>query len=152
MKKVLILIACSAVLFVGLAAILAPSEARRGGGGHGGGGFHGGGHRGGHMGAGRAMHGNINRSHVNRNVNVNRSRHVNRDVNVNRSRHVNRDVNVNRKYVYRNGRRGYWRNGVWVVAPLVAGATYAASCSYEYNRWQSTGSSYWRDRYYNCAN
>ncbi len=135
MKKVLILIACGAVLFVGLAAILAPTEARRGGGG-----FHGGGHRGGHMGAGRAMHGNINRSHVNRNVNVNRSRHV------------NRDVNVNRKYVYRNGRRGYWRNGVWVVAPLVAGATYAASCSYEYNRWQSTGSSYWRDRYYNCAN
>jgi hypothetical protein len=151
MKKMLISMACGAVLLMGLAAIFAPAEARRGGGG----GFHGGGHAGGHMHGGRAMHANVNRSrHVNRDVNVNRN--INRNVAVNRNinRNVNRNVAVNRdrKYVYRNGRWGYWRNGAWVVAPLVAGATYAASCSYEYNRWQSTGSSYWRDRYYNCAN
>jgi hypothetical protein len=65
------------------------------------------------------------------------------------TRNVARDVN--RRYVYHNGRRGYWRNGVWVALP-VAGAGYVASCAYEYNRWQSTGSSYWRDRYYQCAN
>jgi len=71
-----------------------------------------------------------------------------------RSVHVNRNVtrNVNRTYAYRNGRRGYWRNGVWIAAPAIAGATYAASCAYEYGRWKSTGSTYWRDRYNECAN
>ena len=87
------------------------------------------------------------RANVNRNWTASRS--VNRNVNINRN--VTR--NVNRRYVYRNGVRGYWRNGVWVVAPAVAGAAYAASsCAYEYRRWQSTGSTYWRDRYYQCAN
>lgn len=28
----------------------------------------------------------------------------------------------------------------------------AASCSYEYGRWQATGSLYWRERYDACAN
>jgi hypothetical protein len=98
------------------------------------------------MGGGHSIsHARGHRGNVTRNVAVGRS--VNRNVNVNRT--VNR--NVNRQYVYRNGRRGYWRNGVWVAAPVVAGAAYAASCAYEYNRWQSTGSSYWRDRYYQCT-
>lgn len=140
MKKVLILLACCAVLFIGLAAAFSPADARRGGG------FRAGG---GHMHAGRAFRGNVSRHRV---VNRNINRRVTRNVN----RRVNRNVVVNRdrrrRYVYRNGRRGYWRNGVWIVAPLVAGATYVASCSYEYNRWQSTGSSYWRNRYYACAN
>jgi len=129
MRKLLIMLACGAMLLMGLAAALAPAEARRGGG------AHRGGHGGGHVHAGRAFHGNVSR---NRNVNRNVSRRV--------------DRNVDRKYVYRNGRRGYWRNGAWILAPAVAGATYVASCSYEYNRWQATGSSYWRDRYQNCAN
>ena len=54
-----------------------------------------------------------------------RNRAVSRNVNRNVTRNVNR--NVNRRYVYRNGRWGYWRNGVWIaVAPAVAGATYVA--------------------------
>ena len=61
--------------------------------------------------------------------------------------------NVNPRYVYRGGRRGYWRNGVWVAAPVAAGATYmyGSSCSYAYSNWQATGSNYWRDQYYLCA-
>lgn len=121
MWKSLIVLACGAMLSVGVAASsLTPAEARRGG-------VHIGGHGGGHVRAGRAF-----RGHVNRNVNINR----------NVARHVDR--NVTRRYVY--------RNGVWIVAPAVAGATYVASCAYEYGRWQSTGSSYWRDRYYQCTN
>ena len=93
---------------------------------------------------------------VNRNWSANRNinRDISRNVNVNRNinRNVSRNVNVNRNYAYRNGRRGYWRNGVWVVAPAVAGATYVASCGYQYSRWQATGSAYWRDRYYQCSN
>jgi hypothetical protein len=127
MKKLLVMVACGAMLVLGIAATFAPAEARRGGGVH----RHGGGNM--HMRAG-----NVNR-HVNRNINRNISRNVNR--------HVDRN-----RYVYRNGRRGYWRNGVWFAVPAVAGATYVASCSYEYSRWQATGSSYWRDRYYACAN
>ena len=57
------------------------------------------------------------------------------------TRNVTRDVN--RRYVHHNGRRGHWRNGVWVVSRLPEQG-YVASCAYEYNRWQSTGSSYWR--------
>lgn len=29
--------------------------------------------------------------------------------------------------------------------------TPAASCSYQYGRWKRSGSKYWRDRYYACA-
>jgi len=130
MRQLLLTLACAPVLLFGVTALPGAADARPGGGFHGGGG----------------------RAHVNRGVNVNRnvSRNVNRNVNVNGN--VNRNVtrNVNRGYVYHNGRRGYWRNGVWVALP-VAGAGYVASCAYEYNRWQSTGSSYWRDRYYQCA-
>lgn len=125
MQKAVVVLACAAVLFLlGAMAFLAPADARRGGG------VRGGGHFAGHAAGGR----------------VYRGRNVRR--NVNRTR----NVNVNRRYVYRNGRRGYWRNGVWVVVPAVAGATYVASCTYEYGRWQATGSTYWRDRYYRCAN
>jgi DNA-3-methyladenine glycosylase len=139
-----------ATLGLSLAVSVAPADARRGGGG---GGHHAGGHA-------RTMHANVNRSHsVNRNINRDFNRNVNRDINRNVNRNVNRDINRNvtrnvdrnRNYVWHNGRRGYWRNGVFVVAPAVAGATYVASCAYEYNRWQSTGSSYWRDRYYACS-
>lgn len=85
-------------------------------------------------------------------ANVNRSRNVNRNVTRNVDRNVTRNVNRNVKYVWHNGRRGYWRAGVFIVAPAVAGAAYVASCAYEYDRWQSSGSSYWRDRYYACVN
>ena len=127
MRQFLLSFACGILLLLAVAAHPGPAEARRGGG------FHAGG---GHFHAGRVSSHNISR-----NVNVNRN--VNWNVNVNR--------NVNRRHVYHNGRRGYWRNGVWVALPL-AGAAYVASCANEYNRWQSTGSSYWRDRYYQCAN
>ena len=133
MRQLLLSLACVPVLLLGVTALPGTADARQGG-------FHGGG---GHA---------FRQAHVNRNVNVNRnvSRNINRNVNVNRNvtRNVTRDVN--RRYVYHNGRRGYWRNGVWVALP-VAGAGYVASCAYEYNRWQSTGSSYWRDRYNQCA-
>ena len=69
-----------------------------------------------------------------------------RNARVNTHAHVHR--NVDRHYVYRNGHWGYWRNGVWVAAPAVG---YVAACAYEYGRWQSTGSAYWRDRYYRCV-
>jgi hypothetical protein len=130
-----------AVFVAGLLAFLATADARRGG-------FHGGFH-GGFRGGGHAFRpayaGGAYRGHVNRNFNANRN--INRNV----TRNVNRTVN--RQYVYRNGRRGYWRNGVWIAVPAVAGATYGyvASCAYEYRRWQNTGSAYWRDRYYQCA-
>jgi hypothetical protein len=85
------------------------------------------------------------RGTVNRNFsasrNINRNANINRNVNVNRN--VNRNVNVNRSYAYRNGRRGYWRNGVWIAAPAIAGATYGyvgSSCNYLYNQWQKTTS------------
>jgi hypothetical protein len=43
--------------------------------------------------------------------------------------------NVNRHSVYHNGRRDYWRNGVFVALPVAgAAAGYVASCAYEYNR------------------
>ena len=138
-----------AALLVGVAALMTSADARRGGGFSGGGGhFHA---------------GSVNRSFsANRNVNIRRNANVNRNVNINRNvsrnvnvnRNVGRNVNVNRNinYAYRNGRRGFWRNGVWIAAPVAAGAAYVASCAYEYNRWHSTGSSYWRDRYYQCSN
>jgi hypothetical protein len=119
----------------GTLAFLTTADARRGG-------VHrGGGHTVGHVRAGGS---------INRNANINR----NRNVNVNRNRTVSRHVdrNVNRRYAYRNGRRGYWRNGVWIAAPAIAGAAaYNASCAYEYSRWKSAGSAYWRERYYQCT-
>jgi hypothetical protein len=74
----------------------------------------------------------------------------------NRNVNVNRNVNANRRIVYRNGVRGHWRNGRWIAAPLVAAtgagvAGYVATCAYEYNRWQATGTAYWRSRYNQCA-
>jgi hypothetical protein len=136
------------VLFVGAAAFQSPADARPGGGVHRGGG-------GGHVGtvnrnfsANRSINRNAN---VNRNIN--RSANVNRNVDVNRNRNVN--VNRNVKYVYRNGQRGYWRNGIWIAAPVAAGAAYGyggTSCSYFYNQWQKTNSIYWRDRYNQCVN
>ena len=64
-------------------------------------------------------------------------------------------MNRNIKYVHRNGQRGYWRNGAWIVAPAIAGAAYGyggSSCNYLYNQWQKTSSIYWRDRYHQCVN
>jgi hypothetical protein len=138
-------------LLVGAAALLSPADARQIGGGV----RVGGGHAAYRAPAGTAYRGSVNRTRsVSRSINRDISRNVaiNRNVNVNRA--INRNVNVNRKYVYRNGRRGYWRNGVWIALPL-AGATYGytgGSCSYMYNQWQKTNSVYWRDRYYSCAN
>src|SRR5262245_35905294 len=135
MRKFLILLACGAVFSL-LAAFLSTADARRGGGG-----VHMGGHSFGHVRAGGTYGGHVNRNvAANRNMNVNRNfnrnvdRNVNRNVNVNRDVNVNRNVNVNRdvnrRYVYRDGRRGYWRNGVWIAAPLAAGAVgYVASCA-----------------------
>jgi hypothetical protein len=127
-------------LLVGTAAVLSPADARQIGGGV-------------HVGGGHAVYrapvGTAYRT-VNRNPSVNRN--ITRNISPNVT--VNRNVNVNRKYVYRNGQRGYWRNGVWIVAPL-AGAAYGysgSSCNYLYNQWQKTNSVYWRDRYRQCAN
>ena len=140
-----------AVLFVGAATFQSPADARREGGVHRAGG--------GHVGTVNrnfSPNRNINRNAgVNRNVN--RNANVNRNVDVNRNRNVNVNRNVNRnvKYVYRNGQRGYWRNGIWIAAPVAAGAAYGyggTSCSYFYNQWQKTNSIYWRDRYNRCVN
>jgi hypothetical protein len=132
MRKSLAVVACALLGVAGLLAVLTlPADARRGGGG-----------ARAHVHAGGVARGR--HAAVNRGV----SRNVNRNVVVNRN--INRTVN--RRYVQRNGRWGYWRNGVWVAAPLAAaGAGYVATCAYEYNRWKSTGSAYWRDRYYKCA-
>ena len=62
---------------------------------------------------------------------------------------------INRaRVVTRNVRRaGRWVNGVWVVggvASSVAVGT-ASNCGYYWRKWKETGSSYWRERYYeNC--
>ena len=149
MRQLLLSLACGLVLLLGLTALPDAADARHAGGFHGGGGHA---YRHAHVNRNVNVNRNVSRN-INRNVNVNRnvSRNINRNVNVNRNvtRNVTRDVN--RRYVHHNGRRGHWRNGVWVALP-VAGAGYVASCAYEYNRWQSTGSSYWRDRYYQCTN
>jgi hypothetical protein len=137
MRQLFLGLVCGPLLLLGVTAFPDSADARRGGGFHGGGGHA---HR----------HASINRN-VTRNVTRNVDRNISRNVNVNRnvSRNVTRDVN--RRYVYHNGRRGYWRNGVFVALPLAGAAGYVASCAYEYNRWQSTGNRYWRDRYYQCA-
>jgi hypothetical protein len=122
-------------LLIGATAVLSPADARQIGGVH-----VGGGHA-----VYRAPGGSAYRATVNRN------RSISRNINPNVS--VNRNVNVNRKYVVRNGKRGYWRNGVWIAAPLAGAAYgYGGSCNYLYNQWQKTNSAYWRDRYRQCAN
>ena len=108
-------------------------DARRGGGHHAGRG-----HATVHRSANTQRHASVNRA-------VHRSANVNRSIN----RNVSRNVNVNRRYVYRNGQRGYWRNGVWVAAPAAA-VGYVASCANEYKQWEAPGSAYWRHRYYQC--
>ena len=133
---------CGTVLLLGVTALAEPADARQFGG------RGGGAHAYRQTNVGRVTSHNVNRN-INRNVTRNVDRNVNRNVNRNVTRNVSGDVN--RRYVYHNGRRGYWRNGVFVALPIAGAAGYAASCAYEYNRWQSTGSSYWRDRYYQCA-
>src|SRR5262245_41993970 len=133
---------CGTVLLLGVTALAEPADARQFGG------RGGGAHAYRQTNVGRVTSHNVNRN-INRNVTRNVDRNVNRNVNRNVTRNVSGDVN--RRYVYHNGRRGYWRNGVFVALPIAGAAGYAASCAYEYNGWQSTGSSYWRDRYYQCA-
>jgi hypothetical protein len=65
-----------------------------------------------------------------------------------RNARVTTHARVDGQYVYRNGHWGYWHNGVWVAAPAFG---YGAVCAYEYRRWRSTGSSYWRNRYRRCV-
>jgi hypothetical protein len=102
MRKSLAVFACVLLGVAGLLAVSTlPADARRGGGGarahaHAGG-------VGRHAAVHRSFRGNINRG-VNRNVVVNR----------------NVNATVNRRYVQRNGRWGYWRNGVWIAAPLMS--------------------------------
>jgi hypothetical protein len=147
-----------AVLLVGAAALQSPADARRGGGAHRGGG--------GHVGTVNrnfstnrnvSRTANVNRN-INRNVIANRNINFNRNVNVNSNVNVNRNVariaNRNIKYEFRNGRRGFWRNGVWVLAPAAA-VTYGyigASCDYLFKEWQATSSIEARDSYYQCVN
>ena len=126
MQKITTLVSTMVLLMV----LATPADARRAGG------FH--------AGRGHAVHRSANFRNVNINRNVYRA-------NSNRNVSVNRNVNVNRRYVYRNGQRGYWRNGVWVAAPAAA-VGYVASCANERRQWRATGSAYWRDRYYQCIN
>lgn len=72
---------------------------------------------------------------------VNRQRHVNRGGNW-QNRSYNRSYSSN--YYGRNHRRN---NGFGIYLNL---ATPSTGCSYSYRKWQNTGSSYWRSRYYNC--
>ena len=135
MRKWLTMLVCGTAFVVGVVTFLTPADARRGGGAR-----MGGGHAYGHAHAGRAFRGGGNRNWAaNRNININR----------------NAAGNLNRQYAYRNGRRGYWNNGIWIAAPVLAGTAaygYSGSCAYLYRRWQSTGSAYWRNRYNQCAN
>jgi hypothetical protein len=126
-------------LLIGATAMLSPADARQIGGV-----YVGGGHA-----VYRAPGGSAYRATVNRNRSI--SSNINRGISPNVT--INRNVNVNRKYAYRNGQRGYWRNGVWIVAPLAGAYGYGgSSCNYLYNQWQQTNSVYWRDRYRRCAN
>ena len=147
MHKPLVTLA-AVVAFLGMLALSWSADARRGGG-------MGRGHAVGHVRAAGRVGGVGYRGGVSYRGNVTRGAAVNRSVsrNVNRNVNVNRSATVNRNYVYRNGRRGYWRNGVWIAAPLAAGAVsgYVATCAYEYRRWQDSGSDYWRNRSYQCA-
>jgi len=156
MQKITTLLSTAAFLMLILAM---PADARRGGGhfaGRGPANFH----RSANFNRNINVNRNFNRNvsvnrNFNRNVNVDRNvnvnRNFNRTVNVNRNVGVNRNVNVNRRYVYHNGQLGYWRNGAWVAASAAA-AGYVASCAGERRQWLATGSTYWRDRYYQCMN
>lgn len=67
---------------------------------------------------------------------------------VNGARVVNRHRVANHHYY----RRGRWVNGVWVAGAVATGVAVGASaarnnCSYYWNRWKATGSTYWHDRY-----
>ena len=89
---------------------------------------------------------------MNRNLSGNYN--INRNVAGNINRNIARNTAPNIKYVYRSDRRGYWRNGGWVVVPGVAGATYsyvASNCAYQYSKWQATGRTYWRNLYNACS-
>lgn len=133
MRKSLAILVCGVLFFVGVMAALAPADAGRRGGarGH----HHHHAHRGHHR--HRAAHRHFHHRYA-----------AHRD--------FNRGAYANRRIVYRNGVRGYWRNGRWIAAPIAAGtgagvAGYVATCAYEYNRWQATGSTYWRSKYNQCA-
>lgn len=77
--------------------------------------------------------------------------------------HARAHVAAHNARVYHGGhvanrywRHGRWVNGVWVagaVATGVAAGAAAASntCGYYWNRWKSTGSTYWRNRYYDAC-
>jgi hypothetical protein len=77
--------------------------------------------------------------------------HARAHVAAHNARHYRRPHVAHRYY-----RRGRWVNGVWVagaVAAGVAAGTAAASnsCAYYWNRWHATGSTYWRNRYYDAC-
>lgn len=66
-----------------------------------------------------------------------------------------------RSYAYYGGRHRHrgWRRGVIIGAgiPFLYGGGYyygsgyyGGGCGYYYRKWQRTGSSYWRHRYYEC--
>ncbi|CCB66519.1 exported protein of unknown function [Hyphomicrobium sp. MC1] len=50
----------------------------------------------------------------------------------------------------RNGHRGHGNGlvGLAVGSEILSGS---GNCGYSYRMWQSTGSRYWRSRYYDCA-
>ncbi len=56
------------------------------------------------------------------------------------------------RYRYGKYRPGRWVNGVWIVNGVAASVAVAGNnCGYYYRRWKETGSSYWRDRYYDSC-
>lgn len=76
--------------------------------------------------------------------------------------HARTHVAAHNARVYHRGhvanrywRRGRWVNGVWVAGAVAtgvaAGAAASTTCGYYWNRWKATGSTYWRNRYYNAC-
>lgn len=56
---------------------------------------------------------------------------------------------------HRHHRRGFWRGGTFIALgyPYYDDYYYGGDsygCDYYYDRWQETGSRYWRIRYYQC--
>lgn len=43
------------------------------------------------------------------------------------------------------------RNNVWIGPGVYYGYDSGDGCDYAYQRWMETGSSYWRQRYYDCS-
>ena len=122
-----------------------PALARDGGGGHGGGG---GSAHSSNSGGGRSISGGGGGRSMNgggRSMSSNRSSNGPR-------------VSGNRVYGYQaqghnnRGHRHRGHGGIGVYGYSGDYGYYNGTCAYEYNRWQSTGSSYWRDRYYQCTN